>query len=317
MSTNGIIKAKMKKIFVIILVLIGIGLIAYFSFNPLKNLIKNYIQPNKSGNFHVSLPGKLIGNFELKRPENLDPEKIIYWTNKYRADNGLPALARNNLLEEAATKKVDDMFGRQYFEHVSPTGVGPSDLVLSVGYNYRYTGENLAMGDFADEKALVDAWMGSPGHRANILNKNYSEIGVSSDSNNILNHYTWLSVQEFGSPAPNCTGPSKILSSEIESEKTEYDNLKQQYNNLINQYNTLISEGNALIKQGNDVLKTTKNLTLAQSYWDQGKVKQTEAEQVLEETRNLETQMLALQAEINLDVAEYNSRVNSYNRCIK
>ena len=304
----------MKKVLITILVLLSIGIIAYFSFNPIKKLIKDYLpQTNDS---HVNLPGKLIGNFEQSRPEHLDPEKIIYWTNKYRAENGLPVLTRNSLLDEAAGKKVQDMFAKQYFDHVSPDGVAPAELILSAGYNYRYTGENLAMGDFTDEKALVDAWMASPGHRANILNKNYSEIGVATGLNNILNYYTWLAVQEFGSLALNCSAPSKQLKMGVEDQNARLDSLKEQHTVLSAQYENLLNEANILIEQGNEIYRTTKNLSLAQGYWDQGKAKQTEAEQVLEETRNLETQMLALQAEINLDVAEYNSQVNSYNKCI-
>jgi len=305
----------MKKVLITILVFLSIGIIAYFSFNPIKKLIKDYLPKTKDS--HVNLPGKLIGNFEQSRSEHLDPEKIIYWTNKYRSENGLPVLTRNSLLDETAGKKVLDMFAKQYFDHVSPDGVAPAELVLSVGYNYRYTGENLAMGDFTDEKALVDAWMASPGHRANILNKNYTEIGVSAGLNNILNHYTWLSVQEFGSPAPNCRAPSKELKSEIDAQNAQLNDLEKQHKALSTEYETLVNEASSLIKQGNEIYRTTKNLSLAQDYWDQGKVKQTEAEQVLEETRNLETQMLAFKAGINLDVAEYNSQVNSYNKCIE
>lgn len=299
-----------------ILALIAIGLIAYFSYNPVKNLVKNYIQPENINNSHVSLPGKLFGSFDLQKSENLDPEKIIYWTNKYRAENGLPTLTRNNLLDEAADIKVQDMFAKQYFDHVSPDGVAPADLVLSVGYNYRYTGENLAMGNFTDEKALVDAWMASPGHRENILNKNYSEIGVATGTNLILNYYTWLAVQEFASLAPNCSLPNQQLKITINNKRAEYEKLSAEHQDLANQYTTLIEESNDLTKQGNEIFETTKDTSLAQSYWDQAKAKQTEAKQVLEETRNLETQMSALQAQINLDIVEYNSQVNNYNKCI-
>lgn len=305
----------MKKALITISVLIGVGIIAYFSFNPIKKLIKDYLP--KTNDLHVNLPGKLFGNFDLERPKNLDPEKIIYWTNQYRSENGLPALTRNNLLDEAAKNKVSDMFAKQYFDHVSPDGIAPAELVLSVGYNYRYTGENLAMGNFTDEKALVDAWMASPGHRANILNKNYSEIGVATGLNNILNYYTWLAVQEFASPTPNCPAPSRELKSEIDAQNAELDDLEKQHKELSTEYENKIFEANNLIEQGNEIYRTTENLSLAQSYWDQGKAKQTEAEQVLQNARELEKQMIQLQASNAQNIADYNSQVNSYNKCIE
>lgn len=306
----------MKKSLIIILILIGLGLIGYFSFNPLKNLIKNYIRPDESLNYHVSLPGKLFGELDFSSNNNLDPEKIVDWTNKYRLDNNLPLLTRNKLLEEGATRKVNDMFSKQYFEHISPIGTTPSDLVLSVGYTYRYTGENLAMGNFTDEKALVDAWMASPGHRANILNKNYIEIGVDTDQNDILGYHTWLSVQEFGSPAPNCPSPSKQLKEEINSQENELNSLEDQHKELRAQYDDLIAQANDLIKQGNEIYQSTKNLSQAQSYYDQGKIKQTEAEQILLQAREIEKQMLNLQANTSQDIVDYNLQVNTYNECI-
>ena len=297
--------------------MIGLGLIGYFSFNPLKNLIKNYIRQEVSLNYHVSLPGKLFGELDFSSNNNLDPEKIVAWTNEYRLDNNLPALTRNKLLDEAATTKVNDMFAKQYFEHVSPIGTTPSDLVLSVGYTYRYTGENLAMGNFPDEKALVDAWMASPGHRANILNKNYTEIGVETGLDNILNYQTWLSVQEFGSPAPNCPPPSKQLKEEINNQENELNSLENQHKEQQTQYDSLIAQANELIKQGNEIYQSTKNLSVAQSYYDQANIKQAEAEQVLQQAREKEKQMLNLQANTSQDIVEYNLQVNAYNKCIE
>src|SRR5262249_8345343 len=105
---------------------------------------------------------------------------VIKWTNIQRQENGaLPALTVNAKLNESAQLKLKDMFAKQYFEHVSPSGVGPDGLANEVGYAYASIGENLALGNFADDRALVQAWMDSPGHRANILGKSYREIGVA------------------------------------------------------------------------------------------------------------------------------------------
>ncbi len=235
---------------------------------------------------HVLLGGKLLGPFNVTQTKDLDPAGILSWTNKYRADYGLPALSSNDLLVEASTRKVQEMFQEQYFDHVSPSGVTPAELVLSVGYNYKYTGENLAMGDFADEKALVDAWMLSPGHRENLLNKNYTEIGIATGKNEILNHNTWLAVQEFASPAPNCSAPSTALQAEITQEKTDLANLESQYQELSSQYNATLK-------------------------------KTDEARTIYAELKSLEDEMNKLSAEINNEVTQYNLEVSTYNKCIE
>ncbi len=114
------------------------------------------------------------------------------------------ALSKNAKLTSAATAKANDLFEKQYFEHVSPTGESAADLVIAEGYNYRIVGENLALGDFKSEKELVDAWMASEGHRENILKKDYQEIGVASKLSKFEGRITWVSVQIFGTRAPEC-----------------------------------------------------------------------------------------------------------------
>ena len=110
----------------------------------------------------------------------LSQNDVIDLTNKARATYGsLPALKENSKLDFSAEKKLQDMFMKQYFEHVSPSGIGVGDLANQISYEYIVIGENLALGNFKDDQALVDAWMASPAHRANILNKHYTEIGVA------------------------------------------------------------------------------------------------------------------------------------------
>jgi len=194
----------------VILVLLAGFLVYHFRDQIRAKLIKS----TKNSGF----PGKLIGPIKSTRASQLNPQKIIYWTNYYRSQNNLAQLTSNTLLTKAAQEKVNDMFSKQYFEHVSPSGVSPSDLVTSVGYAYKVSGENLALGDFLDEKDLVDAWMNSPGHRANILNKDYSEIGVATGLGKFEDRTsTWLAVQEFGKPLPNCSKPNKSEIDDINS----------------------------------------------------------------------------------------------------
>lgn len=97
-------------------------------------------------------------------------------TNAERAANGLGALALNSVLNQAAQAKANDMAARDYWSHNTPEGNPPWVFFTNAGYEYETAGENLAYG-FDDSDDTVTAWMNSPGHRANILNTTYQEIG--------------------------------------------------------------------------------------------------------------------------------------------
>ena len=104
--------------------------------------------------------------------------------NAERARRGLGALTRDDRLDVAARRHARDMVARQYFAHRSPEGRHSSDRIRSAGYlasaSAWVVGENLAWGtyDRATPRAIVAAWMASPGHRANILDRRYRQIGV-------------------------------------------------------------------------------------------------------------------------------------------
>lgn len=210
-------------------------------------------------------------------PSTLTVSGTIKETNMARQENGFMALSVNAKLTRAAEAKVDDMFNRQYFEHESPTGVGPGDLADNVGYEYLMIGENLALGNYEDDKALVEAWMNSPGHRANILRPHYTEIGVAVKRGLYEGRTVWLAVQEFGRPQSDCPSPSESLNVEIEADKNRLDELSKQlspaeeeirnsrpkrgpayrqkvdaYNELVRLYNTLADETEILITRYND-----------------------------------------------------------------
>lgn len=191
---------------------------------------------------------------------------VILDTNNARAENGgLPALTENALLDQDAHMKLNDMFAKQYFEHVSPTGVGPADLAKAVGYGYVVVGENLALGDFGSDQGVVTAWMNSPGHRANILNVHYQEIGVAVGKGMYEGHDTWLAVQSFGMPLSACPAIDANLKAKIAdnnatiaSMKAQLDAKKAQidatptsdpnYNTYVNQFNAMIPDYNNLIE---------------------------------------------------------------------
>jgi uncharacterized protein YkwD len=261
---------------------------------------------------------KIIWPKSDNRSKDLKADQIIYWTNYYRAQNGLKALTTNTTLAKAAQGKVDDMFKNQYFEHVSPAGVTPSELVSSFGYSYKVTGENLALGDFVNEKELVDAWMSSPGHRANILNKDYTEIGVASGLGKYQDReLTWLSVQEFGKPLPNCNKPNESTLNSINSKKAELESLNKQIASLSQNASSLMDRGNAKIAQGNEIYNSTHDSAQAQPYWDEGASLQNQAKAASAQAQTLQSQASSLSSELNSISSQYNSQVDIYNACME
>lgn len=189
---------------------------------------------------------------------------IISLTNKEREKNNLPPLALNTKLANAALIKAKDMFELQYFEHTSPSGAGPSDLASKSGYKYVLVGENLATGDFSNNMEVVQGWMNSPGHRENILNARYTEIGVAVVFGTYKGSPAWMAVQEFGLPSSACPAVDPKLSSRIDSNEAEIKSLEKEasflaseiknmnsrdpgYNDKINQYNSLSNRVNNLI----------------------------------------------------------------------
>jgi len=98
--------------------------------------------------------------------------------NQTRQSLGLNALVENPKLNEAARLKAEDMVRNQYFSHTSPTGVTPWFWFSKAGYDYKYAGENLAIGFFGSNE-VFNAWLNSPSHRQNLVNPNYKEIGTA------------------------------------------------------------------------------------------------------------------------------------------
>jgi uncharacterized protein YkwD len=142
---------------------------------------------------------------------------IIEQTNKERVKAGFSPLATNEKLNASAALKVDDMISRQYFEHQSPTGEGVSDLGVTVGYQYVIMGENLALGSFDTSVDIVQAWMDSPGHRANMLNTKYQDIGVSVKRGIYEGKDVWFAVQHFGTSRSICPKIDTSLKSDIDA----------------------------------------------------------------------------------------------------
>jgi uncharacterized protein YkwD len=89
-----------------------------------------------------------------------------------------PPLVWNNQLELAAYKHTDDMAKHHFFSHYAPDGSRGGDRMERAGYHWKSFGENIGEG-YKTEKEMLDGWLASPGHCKNIMNKTFTEMGVS------------------------------------------------------------------------------------------------------------------------------------------
>jgi uncharacterized protein YkwD len=205
-------------------------------------------------------------------PDNspLSAANIIDATNAERVKAGLPPLKTNDKLAASAKLKVEDMITNQYFEHTSPSGKTVADLGTEVGYSYVVMGENLALGDFSNAQDLLQAWMNSPGHRANILNASYEDMGAYAAQGMYQGHLVWFAVQHFGTQRGVCPVLDTALKTSIDSLNASLQNQESQiavlrgkiedpnhvegqaYSDLIAQFNKMVSTYNAdlTISQG-------------------------------------------------------------------
>ncbi|MGE6488738.1 CAP domain-containing protein [Paenisporosarcina sp. NPDC076898] len=104
-------------------------------------------------------------------------QQVLTLTNQERAKAGLKALATDAALMDSARAKSADMSKNNYFSHTSPTMGSPFDQMKAKGIQYKAAAENIAMGQKSASE-VVKGWMESPGHRANIMNGNFTHIGI-------------------------------------------------------------------------------------------------------------------------------------------
>lgn len=126
-------------------------------------------------------------------------EKLYQLTNQEREKNSLPPLALNDCLSQAAQKKAEDMFEKNYWAHISSTGKTPWDFMNEKECKYEYAGENLAK-NFMFSDGVVTAWMNSDSHKENIINKNYTQVGYAIVNGVLNGEETTLVVQMFNKP---------------------------------------------------------------------------------------------------------------------
>ena len=197
---------------------------------------------------------------------------VIHRTNTERILQNLSPLKENDMLDRAAQIKANDLFARQYFAHISPSGQGVATVVTAEGYQYAIVGENLALGRFDDDTALVGAWMASLGHRENILNPRYEEIGAAVTKGIFQGLETWVAVQVFALPLESCPGPDINSRATIDAKKALLDELQAKANALkqeiaalshsdpaheskVNEYNSMVPQINAAIDDLDGLIK--------------------------------------------------------------
>jgi uncharacterized YkwD family protein len=146
----------------------------------------NYPQVNRPG---TQYPGN---QQNPQNPNTANPsqfaQQVVNLVNQERSKAGLQPLTMNNSLANVAMAKAQDMINNNYFSHQSPTYGSPFDMMRSFGITYRSAGENIAKGQRSPSEVMTQ-WMNSPGHRANILNTSFTQIGVA--------YYNGAWVQEF------------------------------------------------------------------------------------------------------------------------
>ena len=122
-------------------------------------------------------PGQVLQIPQLDSTVSSYEAEVIRLVNEIRRQNGLKPLTANWELSRVARYKSQDMLDNRYFSHTSPTYGSPFQMITAFGLSYRTAGENIAKG-YPTPQAVVNGWMNSSGHRANILNASYKQIGV-------------------------------------------------------------------------------------------------------------------------------------------
>lgn len=134
-------------------------------------------------------------NDAVKNPTEQQPtasnqfdQQVLQIVNSERSKAGLGSLSMDNNLSKMAMVKAQDMYNNNYFSHTSPTYGSPFDMMRDFQITYNAAGENIAKGQQTPTRVMND-WMNSPGHRANILSRSFTKIGIA--------YFKGAWVQEF------------------------------------------------------------------------------------------------------------------------
>lgn len=127
-------------------------------------------------------PGQVLKIPQIDSTVSSFESEVVRLVNEIRIKNGLKPLTEHWELSRVARYKSQDLVDNSYFSHTSPTYGTPFQMIKAFGLSYRTAGENIAYGQRTPQ-AVVNAWMNSSGHRANILNSSYTQIGVGYVAN--------------------------------------------------------------------------------------------------------------------------------------
>ncbi len=196
----------------------------------------------------------------------LDAEEIIGLTNEKRQEMGLLPLGQNDKLTKAAEEKANDILNKGYFAHTNPQGKHFYEWIEETGYYYLYAGENLAI-DFKTGKGVIDAWMASPTHMANIMNEHYDEIGVYVAQGSWNEKTTSVIVQMFGCVLKDSP---IVLGKKSESQNTDQQSGKEKLRPCVNDFAIIPSAWGKnyfdLILNGQGEQTTNKKIVQSEPY---------------------------------------------------
>lgn len=142
-------------------------------------------------NPNLIYPGQVLTIPQVDTSVRAFEQEVIRLVNEQRVKNGLNPLTENWELSRVARFKSRDMADNRYFSHTSPTYGSPFQMIRNFGLSFRTAGENIAYGQ-RTAQAVVNSWMNSSGHRANILNPSYTQIGVGYVANG--NYWTQMFI---------------------------------------------------------------------------------------------------------------------------
>lgn len=203
--------SRERRLWIVAIILFAVLFIMKTSFYPIPKKIRSEPQQPPYGAYRNNVPPTRAEkpqtnnhSFSGAHPlqQALISAEVFRLTNVTRSENGVLALKESFLLNTIAEERAKDMFEKQYFGHISPTGEKVSDIAQRIGYRYKRLGENLGGGSFLNNQKIIDGWMQSPGHRKNLLSKDYEEIGVAVVKGRLEGDDTCIAVQVFGRQSP-------------------------------------------------------------------------------------------------------------------
>lgn len=191
-----LIRWSRRSVFILCpLMIVAVAVGIYLSNTNQMATVSSSNQTNQTGLIGISGNKRYIDGLTFKN------DSLLKATNDARAANGLAPLSSSADLDKSALSKCNDMVARNYWSHDNPDGKEPWKFIDETGYSYNTAGENLAYG-FNSESSVVSGWMNSPGHRANILNKAFKEVGfgVCKGENYMAQGPQLVVVQHFADP---------------------------------------------------------------------------------------------------------------------